>query len=145
MPSPSGTITAIACTTPGFETLCSLLQLTGLDVVLSDPNSNFTVFAPTNDAFDAIADVTSTLTVEQIAQILLYHAVEGEIFSSGLVCDAFVTMLNGLLTQTQCQAIVQIRQDNNINNTLFFQVGTGNNPSMLPQIVAFDVDAINGT
>lgn len=37
----------------------------------------FTVFAPTNAAFDAAADVIATLSPEQVASVLTYHVVSG--------------------------------------------------------------------
>lgn len=37
----------------------------------------FTVFAPTNDAFDDIAAVTATLSADDLADVLLYHVVGG--------------------------------------------------------------------
>jgi uncharacterized surface protein with fasciclin (FAS1) repeats len=49
------TINEIACTVEGFETLCELLELSGLDEVLAG-NETFTVFAPLNEAFDALPE-----------------------------------------------------------------------------------------
>merc|ERR1740130_1330419 len=37
----------------------------------------FTVFAPTNDAFDAISSVVAGLTMEQLQQVLEYHVISG--------------------------------------------------------------------
>ena len=39
---------------------------------------NLTVFAPTNDAFTAAASVVSTLTTDQVRQVLLYHVVQND-------------------------------------------------------------------
>ena len=55
----------------------------------------FTVFAPTNSAFAAIADVASGLTLEELTDILLYHVVQGEVLSSDLQPTQQVVTLNG--------------------------------------------------
>lgn len=55
----------------------------------------FTVFAPTNEAFAAIADVASGLTAEQLTDVLLYHVIQGEVLSTDLQPEQQVTTLNG--------------------------------------------------
>lgn len=67
----------------------------GLADTLSDPDAEFTVFAPTNEAFEAIADVAADLTPEELADILLYHVVEGSIESEDLQPAQTVTTVNG--------------------------------------------------
>ncbi|KAJ3079929.1 hypothetical protein HDU99_009755 [Rhizoclosmatium hyalinum] len=47
--------------------------------------SGVTILAPTNAAFDAIADVAKTLTVEQLKQVLLLHVLPGNIHSTDIV------------------------------------------------------------
>merc|ERR1712195_427331 len=49
---------------------------------LSGPGP-FTVFAPTNDAFDAISSVVKGLTKEQLAMVLEYHVVSGAAVMAG--------------------------------------------------------------
>jgi uncharacterized surface protein with fasciclin (FAS1) repeats len=79
------TIVGIACETPATTTLCELIDQYGLDDALSD--GIWTVFAPTNDAFAAIASVIPTLSSDQITDILLFHGVrDKEILSTDLVC-----------------------------------------------------------
>jgi len=73
-----GTIVDVAIANGSFNTLIAAAQATGLDAVLADPNSTFTVFAPTDDAFSALP--TGTLTAllddpETLREILLYHVV----------------------------------------------------------------------
>lgn len=58
--------------TPGFVTLASLLQSTGLDAAL-DKDGPYTVFAPTDDALRNV-DV-SGFTNDQLISILTYHVV----------------------------------------------------------------------
>ena len=80
------TVTRIACETDATSTLCELIQQYGLDEALSE--GLWTVFAPTNDAFSAIASVIPTLTPEQITDVLLFHAVpEEELLSTNLECS----------------------------------------------------------
>lgn len=48
----------------------------------------FTVFAPTNAAFDDVAAVTKTLDADQLADVLLYHAYAGEVTSDAVPATA---------------------------------------------------------
>lgn len=79
---------------PEFENLVSALQKTGLDKALS-ADGPFTVFAPTDAAFDAISSTTATLTVTELTDILKYHVVPGRIFSSDLATGTVETLLTG--------------------------------------------------
>lgn len=54
----------------------------------------FTVFAPLNSAFEEIADVTATLDADQLAGVLTYHVVSGNVLSTDLSNGA-VTTVNG--------------------------------------------------
>lgn len=74
----------------------------------------FTVFAPTDDAFDLLPDGTVEALLDDIpalTSILLYHAVEGNVLSTDLE-DGFVTTING------SDILVSITEDGVIiNNT----------------------------
>lgn len=62
--------------------------LTGLE--------QLTLFAPNNAAFDKIRDVASTLTVEQLTDVLSYHAVAGAVvYSTDIVDGAMVKTVQG--------------------------------------------------
>lgn len=65
-----------------------------LTTVLSG-DGPFTVFAPVNSAFEAISSVTSTLTAEQLASVLTYHVVSGNVLSSDLTNGMKVATVNG--------------------------------------------------
>lgn len=73
------TIAGLAMMTPDLSSLAEALQITGLDAALDDRNAEFTVFAPTNAAFDtflggaALGDVA----VDVLTQIILNHALTG--------------------------------------------------------------------
>jgi Fasciclin domain len=105
---------------------------TGLGKSLSE--EILTVFAPTNDAFEAIGvETLASLSLEEVTFILQYHAVEGEVLSTDLVCESEVEMANGVVTETQC-----------LEDGSIFQVGTGNTEDSRPLIVEVDIDACNG-
>lgn len=55
----------------------------------------FTVFAPVNSAFNAIASVAAGLTPDQLAKVLTYHVVAGNVVASDLTNDMQVTTVNG--------------------------------------------------
>ncbi len=93
--------------TPAFTTLLAALNQAGLVDALNDPEAELTVFAPTDEAFTVLLtelDIPAEelLAREDLADILLYHVVEGEFFS-GDVVDALaenealeLTTLNGV-------------------------------------------------
>lgn len=51
---------------------------------LSDPEGTFTVFAPTNAAFDAALEAFPDLTEEEITEILTYHVLTAQVLSTDL-------------------------------------------------------------
>jgi transforming growth factor-beta-induced protein len=82
------TVVGIAVNNSAFSTLVSAVVKAGLAETLSGVGP-FTVFAPTNDAFQALltalgASSLDDLTAEQLTPILLYHVVAGNNVSSGL-------------------------------------------------------------
>lgn len=88
-------IVAAASTAPEFTTLTSAIQSADLQSRLSGPGP-FTVFAPTNAAFDKIpaADRTALMQPAQkadLAKILTYHVVPGRITSAELTSQAAAT------------------------------------------------------
>jgi transforming growth factor-beta-induced protein len=80
---PTDDILEIAMSTPQLSSLVDAIKTAGLVDALSG-DGPFTVFAPTNDAFDAISSVVAGLTTDQLAQVLEYHVVNGEAKSSDL-------------------------------------------------------------
>ncbi|MGM0506960.1 MAG: fasciclin domain-containing protein [Bacteroidota bacterium] len=65
--------------------LSTLLSLVTDEVATLLTEEEWTVFAPTNAAFEAIPDdVLSSLTEEQVVSILSYHLVEGTTLSSAI-------------------------------------------------------------
>ncbi|MBD59953.1 MAG: beta-Ig-H3/fasciclin [Citromicrobium sp.] len=82
----SGTIVEVAQGNPDFSTLVAAVTAADLGETLS--GGDYTVFAPTNAAFDKLPDGTvETLTTEdtdQLGSILTYHVVEGETMAAAL-------------------------------------------------------------
>jgi uncharacterized surface protein with fasciclin (FAS1) repeats len=83
LPEAPMSITDVAAGNDDFSILVEALQVTGLDATLDNMDANFTVFAPTNAAFDKLADgALETLLADPdyLSGILLYH-----VYTSGTV------------------------------------------------------------
>ncbi|KAI1336371.1 FAS1 domain-containing protein [Xylariaceae sp. FL0016] len=69
------------------------------DANLNEPlgsQRDMTLFAPNNDAFNAIGNIVGNLTTEQLANILGYHAVNGTVgYSSTLTSNTTLTSMDG--------------------------------------------------
>ncbi|MFN2142578.1 MAG: fasciclin domain-containing protein [Candidatus Promineifilaceae bacterium] len=84
------TIYDIASSSPDFSTLAFALEATGLDAAL-DNGGQFTVFAPTNAAFEKLeAENPGTIAYlvanpEVLESVLLYHVTDGRRWSNSLV------------------------------------------------------------
>lgn len=124
------TIVSTAVAAGTFNTLAAALEATGLDQVLSDTNRNFTVFAPTDEAFNALGQDTINALLndrERLTDILLYHVV-----ADTVVDAATVVSLSG-------QSTVAANGDN-----LSLNVEDGNVFVNLSRVTTADVGAING-
>ena len=91
-----GSVVDVAGATPGFETLVAAITAAELVDVLA-LGGPFTVFAPTNDAFDALpAGVLDQLLLPSnkaaLIKILTYHVIPGEIASSAVADGEVVTV-----------------------------------------------------
>jgi len=64
-------IAQIVCSTTDFSTLCNYLKSAGLYEIL-DSSGTYTLFAPSNDAFNELASVAD-LTNDEIMALLMYH------------------------------------------------------------------------
>jgi transforming growth factor-beta-induced protein len=120
------TVVGIAISNDTFSTLVQAVVKAGLAETLSGTGP-FTIFAPTNAAFDALfaklgISGLNDLTAEQLAPILKYHVVSGNVRSNQLSAGQ-VTTLNGSFNVTLSPSPA-------INNT--------------SDILATDVQATNG-
>lgn len=78
-----------------FSTLVQALQDAGLTATL-EGDGPFTVFAPTNQAFDNLPNgLLSGLSNQQLAEILSYHVVPSEIASSSLGAEQSAASVEG--------------------------------------------------
>ena len=106
-------IATTAAATSIHTSLVAALGVAGLVDTLSG-NDNYTVFAPTDDAFAAaginLADYDTEEEITALADILLYHVVAGEIASTDLADGAnTVTAANGdELTVTVAEGVVTV-------------------------------------
>lgn len=126
-------IVALASDTPQLSTLVTAVQAADLVSTLQGEGP-FTVFAPTNEAFNALPDGTLDTLLQpenknQLANVLTYHVVSGDVMSSDLSDgQAIETVQGGTLT-------VSIRDGN-----VYLQDATGNEV----QVVSPDIQASNG-
>ena len=86
MPAEAGDIVAVASGNPDFTTLVAAIQAAGLVETLQGEGP-FTVFAPTNAAFDALPEglLEKLLLPENVGvltSILTYHVVAGKVMST---------------------------------------------------------------
>ena len=82
-----------------FNTLVDALIAAGLDNTLSDETKEFTVFAPTDAAFDELDSETLTTLIEgditNLTKILTYHVVSGTTMSTDLTDGMRVETVQG--------------------------------------------------
>lgn len=89
----------------------------------------FTVFAPTNSAFDDIASTVASLDPEQLATVLTYHVIGGaNVRSSDLTDNAEVTTVSGQIVTVSLDEGAQLIDQTNTAS----------------DIVLTDVQATNG-
>jgi uncharacterized surface protein with fasciclin (FAS1) repeats len=80
-----------------FATLVTALQLTGLDGVVAT-GGPLTIFAPTDDAFEALPDGTVDALIadpEALKAVLLYHVVSGDKSAKQLLRERRIETLQG--------------------------------------------------
>jgi len=95
-PEPAFTIGDLAGDTPDLSQLTALVGALGLDSTLADPDAGpFTVFAPNNDAFDASAELLSTLSEGDVQTTIGYHVVPGLVPATDIVPGARFDTLSG--------------------------------------------------
>lgn len=128
---PSNSILDITINNPDFSTLLDALQQTGLDATLAN-SGTFTIFAPTNTAFEAFLGDTLLEDIDNdlLTQILLNHVLNVEIASTDLV--------------TGFQKNLATEASTNANLDMYIDTSSGiviNNQSTVTDM---DIDADNG-
>lgn len=111
----AGTVVEIAVSNPDFSILVEAVTKADLVDALS-ATGPFTVFAPTNDAFNALfkklgVNGVDDLTAEQLTPILTYHVVSGKVMSSDL-SNTMVATLNGQEIKVDLSNGVKINESN---------------------------------
>jgi len=126
------TIAGIASANADFSTLVAALAKAGL-VEAFDGDRHYTVFAPTNTAFDTAAAafgyvdgpaLIAALDVETLTSILTYHVTLGDRNSKSVLAAGTLRMLDGNWTTTRIESGVATIDD--------------------AEIVATDIAASNG-
>lgn len=105
------TIVDLVLSDPNFSTLATALEAAGLTETLSGEGP-FTVFAPTNDAFDALPEGELDALLADptaLSDVLLYHVVEGELTSDQLADgDALASLQGGELSVSVTDSSVTV-------------------------------------
>eukprot|EP00536_Pseudo-nitzschia_multiseries_P017312 jgi/Psemu1/248068/estExt_Genewise1.C_14820002 len=135
-------ISTVACTDPTLSTLCEVLQLARVDTTFNE-DGTYTLFAPSNEAFERLASDKIKALEEQpfgeLTRVLLYHTADQIYYDDELECNLELDMLVGTegffdpdFSTTVC------------NNRGKFQVGNGNVFGSWPKITRLDIAACNG-
>ncbi|MDA9819761.1 fasciclin domain-containing protein [Salibacteraceae bacterium] len=112
----------------GFSTLATAVIAAELLPTLSDPFAEFTVFAPTNIAFDDLAsdlgtDLAGILALSNLADILTYHVVAGTVLSTDLTAGNVATvngasvtvdLSSGIMINTATVSTPDVTADNGV-------------------------------
>ncbi len=96
-PAPTKNIVELAVDTPTLSTLVTAVKAADLVATLSGPGP-FTVFAPTNAAFDKIPAATLTALLADkaaLAKILTYHVLGSKVLKAGIPLGAAITTVQG--------------------------------------------------
>mmetsp|Transcript_36346 Transcript_36346/g.87695 ORF Transcript_36346/g.87695 Transcript_36346/m.87695 type:complete len:260 (+) Transcript_36346:255-1034(+) len=110
-------IVALASSNDDFSTLVTLLsEYPDLVDALSKPGT-FTVFAPTNAAFDEITSTVATLTEDQIKEVLMTHVLGSVVkeadLSNGAAVDTLAAGEQVTVTLSDGKAFVSAAGNNN--------------------------------
>jgi transforming growth factor-beta-induced protein len=113
--APADSIAFLAATNPDFSILADVIIATGQDNLLSN-GFPFTVFAPTNAAFEALLtemgtnlDAALLNNAEMLTNVLRYHVLEDQIASADVTDGAIVETLQGdLMTFSVAEGVVMV-------------------------------------
>ena len=87
-------IVAVASGNADFSTLVTAIKAADLVDALSAAGP-YTVFAPTNAAFQAIASTVAGLTIPQLTTVLTYHVLGSEVLAANIPFGTPVATLAG--------------------------------------------------
>lgn len=97
------TVYDVIAASPNHTSLTAALDQEGLDAVLDDNTSTFTVFAPDNAAFDNLAaalqtDIAGLLANPELTDILLHHVLSASVQSTAITNGDLATPVNAANT-----------------------------------------------
>lgn len=127
--APIKTIAEIIASDDNFETLLEAAETAGLDETLASPG-NYTLFAPTDDAFAAVPGEFLNLALGdvegQLTPLLLYHIVNDTLNINQVANSNLIPTLDG--------------------RPLFITTGDGNSPVYIngTEVIISDIQASNG-
>ena len=131
------TIATFATTNPALTSLVAALTDEGnttFTTLLSDTDQDFTVFAPTNDAFTAFLDGAALADVDNdvLAQVLSNHVVPGAVAISSVLTNSYVNTAATFNGEADAPLSLYINTDNGVqlNGTV--------------DVVLADIVAVNG-
>jgi len=115
----------------GFSTLVTAVAKAELLPILTNPFEIFTVFAPTNDAFDDLAaalgtDINGILALPTLGEVLKYHVLGSEVLAAAITNGQIVAPLS------------------TVNTLKLTKTTTGNVFINQAQVTTPNVDADNG-
>ena len=122
-----GNIVEVADDAGSFTTLLAAAQKAGLVDALSDDGASLTVFAPSDEAFAALGVSIDDLSEDDLADILLYHVVDGAVSvdDAGALAPSAVATLSG-------------------EKVALTKPGDGNLYVNFSKVVSYDIEASNG-
>ena len=127
---------------------------------LTNPYAVYTVFAPTNEAFDALAsalgtDLNGVLDLPFLADVLLYHVVSGGVTSGDLVngpvptlngSDITVDLTNGVMINDATVTMADLFSENGVVHVIdgvLLPPNLGVNENTTENIAVYPNPAIN--
>jgi len=123
---------------PSFSILCDILTVNE-EVLDTISTGEYTLFLPSNDAFDAIEGPLDSLDEETILGVIMFHFTYGYVYAEDMYCGGLVEMLDGTYSRHSCQKKDDTRED------IYIQKGGGNRRNnLLPQIIVPNIEACNG-
>lgn len=152
---PSQTIVEIAAGNSAYSILVDILSMPEMSDLLAaanDPNSNLTVFAPTNTAFTNLLSALgksslSELPTPLIREILEYHIIGQKVLSSQLTNGQVATLLANESVTVDLTNGVKINSSNVVNPDLEATNGVihGIDAVLLPSFVTNALGTISET
>ena len=128
------------CSDDDFTILCGLFNELAEPSLRTASSESFTLFAPTDAAFDG--QMLETLAaIPEAATILNYHATApgSVVEAEDLKCTGLVKMASGGMSRTKCM------RNTETGLLEFYQKGGGNRRNnLMPKIIKADIETCNG-